>query len=66
MHLMPGNVLTPSVMIFLTHSLIRAQVEDIRHLDYLLLDKKVRANRLLLNVIFIFNNEVYLMALYYL
>ncbi len=52
--------------IFLTHSLIRAQVEDIGHLDYLLLDKKLRANGLLLNVIFNFSDEAYSMALYYL
>lgn len=44
----------------------RAQVEDIRCLDYLLLDKKVRPYSLFLNEIFIFTNDVYSSAFCYL
>jgi hypothetical protein len=44
-------------IISLIHSLNKAQVEDNGHLDYLLLDEKVRAVNFYLNVIFIVNNE---------
>ena len=54
------------VTIFLIHSLIRAIVENLGCLNYLLLVKTVRPNSLFSNVIFIFKIEVYSNALYYL
>jgi hypothetical protein len=54
------------VMISLIHSLIRASVEDLGCLDYLLLDKIARPNSISSVVLNIFNIEVYSNALYYL
>ena len=55
-----------SVTISLIHSLIRASVEDLGCLDYLLLDKIARPNSISSVVLNIFNIEVYSNALYYL
>jgi hypothetical protein len=54
------------VTISLFHSLIRASVEDLGCLDYLLLDKNARPNSIISVVLYIFNVEVYSNALYYL
>ncbi len=55
-----------SVTISLFHSLIRASVEDLGCLNYLLLDKNARPNSIISVVLYIFNIEVYSNALYYL
>ena len=54
------------VTISLIHSLIRALVEDLGCLVYLLLDKNARPNSISSVVLNIFNIEVYSNALYYL
>jgi hypothetical protein len=54
------------VTISLIHSLIRASVEDLGCLVYLLLDKIARPNSMSSVVLYIFNIEVYSNAMYYL
>jgi quinol monooxygenase YgiN len=54
------------VAISLIHSLIRATVEDLGCLGYLLLDKNARPNSISSFVLIILSIEVYSNALYYL